>query len=110
MKATMKEIKAVIAPQRLEALRDAMLSLPDFPGMTVCKAEGYHLPHTGPGRARVRDVLDDHGHRLLVLMVLPDDRVAEAQAALLRCAASAPGGVRLWVTEVLHEAVEGGAA
>ena len=36
----MKEIKAVIRPNKLAALRDALHAIAGFPGMTVSKAEG----------------------------------------------------------------------
>ena len=36
----MKEIKAVIRPNKLAILRDALVALPGFPGMTVSKVEG----------------------------------------------------------------------
>ncbi len=98
----MKEIKAVFAPQRLDALRDAMMELPGFTGMTVCKAEGYHPPHPTAGRARVRDVLADHGHRLLAFIVVPDDRVADFVTAIQGCAAPAAGSVRVWVSVVVQ--------
>ena len=40
----MKEIKAVIQPARLARVREAFRKIPDFPGMTVSRAEGsgYH--------------------------------------------------------------------
>jgi nitrogen regulatory protein P-II 1 len=40
----MKEIKAVIRPNKLSALRDALIMLPGFPGMTVSKVEGCSAP------------------------------------------------------------------
>ena len=45
----MKEIKAIIQPNRLARLREQFRRIPDFPGMTVMHAEGsgYHpgKPH-----------------------------------------------------------------
>jgi len=40
----MKEIKAIIRPNKLTALRAALRDLPGFPGMTVSKAEGCSAP------------------------------------------------------------------
>ena len=36
----MMEVKAVIRPNKLAALRVALLEMPEFPGMTVTKVEG----------------------------------------------------------------------
>ena len=33
----MKEIKAIIRPNKLASLRDALVALPGFPGMTVSR-------------------------------------------------------------------------
>ncbi len=40
----MKEIRAIIRPNRLEKLRTALRELPHFPGLTVFKAEGFTAP------------------------------------------------------------------
>jgi nitrogen regulatory protein PII len=36
----MKEIRAIIRPQKLPRLREVLRSMPGFPGMTVSKAFG----------------------------------------------------------------------
>ena len=40
----MKEIKAIIRPAKLAALREKLRSLPGFPGMTISKVEGCSAP------------------------------------------------------------------
>lgn len=51
---TMREIKAVIRPGKLDALRQ----VPGFPGMTVSKAEGVSAPERmGDGLVWVTDVV-----------------------------------------------------
>ena len=40
----MKEIKAIIRPNKLPVLRDALVALPGFPGMTVTRVVGVLRP------------------------------------------------------------------
>mgnify|MGYP001766829347 CR=1 FL=1 len=73
----MKEIKAVIRPNKLPNLRDALMALPGFPGMTVTKVEGCSAPSRHVSRQRIRDELTDYSPKVRVEIVAPDD-VAEA--------------------------------
>jgi len=74
----MKEIKAIIRPNKLPALRDALVSLPGFPGMTVTKVEGCSAPSRHvPARVRIKDELTDYTPKVRVEIVAPDE-VAEA--------------------------------
>jgi len=41
----MKEIKAIIRPNKLPILRNTLMDTPGFPGMTVSKAEGCSAPN-----------------------------------------------------------------
>ena len=74
----MKEIKAVIRPNRLPALRDALVVLPGFPGMTVDRVEGCSAPtrHV-PGKVRIKDELTDYSPKVRIEIIAPDE-VAEA--------------------------------
>lgn len=74
----MKEIKAVIRPNKLAALRDALVALPGFPGMTVTKVEGCSAPTRHlPSRVKIRDELTDYTSKVRIEIVAPDD-VAQA--------------------------------
>lgn len=73
----MKEIKAVIRPNKLSALRDALVSLPGFPGMTVTKVDGCSAPSRHAARHTIKDELTDYTPKVRVEIVAPDD-VAEA--------------------------------
>lgn len=73
----MKEIKAVIRPNKLAALREALIAMPGFPGMTVTKGEGCsannrHLPATS-----IKEQLTDYTPKVRIEIIAPDD-VAEA--------------------------------
>lgn len=74
----MKEIKAIIRPNKLPALRDALVTLPGFPGMTVTKVEGCSAPSRHvPAKVRIKDELTDYTPKVRVEIVAPDE-VAEA--------------------------------
>ncbi len=71
----MKEIKAVVRPAKLAALREALRHVPGFPGMTVCKAEGCsapsrHQPHT------IKEELTDFTPKVRV-EIIAEDALAE---------------------------------
>lgn len=70
----MKEIKAVIQPNRLPKIRSALRNIKGFPGMTVTKAEGcgHHLQKPSLG---VREELTDYSPKVLLILVVPDDMV-----------------------------------
>lgn len=74
----MKEIKAIIRPNKLPVLRDALVALPGFPGMTVSKVEGCSAPtRHAPVRVKIKDELTDYTPKVRVEIIAPDE-VAEA--------------------------------
>jgi nitrogen regulatory protein P-II 1 len=73
----MKEIKAVIRPNKLAALRDALVALPGFPGMTVTRVEGCSAPTRHVARHNIKDELTDYTAKVRIEIVAPDD-VADA--------------------------------
>lgn len=73
----MKEIKAVIRPNKLAALRDALVALPGFPGMTVTRGEGCSAPSRHVARHSIKDELTDYTPKVKIEIVAPDE-VAEA--------------------------------
>lgn len=97
----MKEIKAVVQPFRLPRIREAFRRLPDFPGMTVCKAEGsgYH-PDRGVATG-LRAELTDYSARVRLEIVSPDDQVERLVHILHEaCHSGRPGDGVVWVTPV----------
>jgi nitrogen regulatory protein P-II 1 len=97
----MKEINAVISPGRLPRLRAAFRKIPDFPGMTVVKAEGsgYHpgKPHA-PG---VKGELTEYSPRIRIEIVSPDEMVARLLEIIHEaCHTGQPGDGVAWVTPV----------
>ena len=97
----MKEIKAIIRPNKLSALRDALVALPDFPGMTVSKVEGCSAPSRHVARQRIKDELTDYSPKIRIEIVAPDD-VAEAIFQRITEVAQTGhyGDGLVWITEV----------
>ncbi len=97
----MKEIKAVVQPFRLSRIRDAFRKIPDFPGMTVYKAEGsgYH-PGTPPAQG-IRAELTDYSTRVRLEIVAADEQI-EALWGVLHdvCHSGQAGDGVVWVTPV----------
>ena len=97
----MKEIKATIEPNRLTRLREAFRRIPDFPGMTVTRAEGsgYHpgKPHA-PG---IKGELTEHTQKVRIELVVPDDEVDRLLAIIHEaCHTGRAGDGVAWVTPV----------
>lgn len=107
----MKEIKAVVQPYRLQKIREAFRKLPDFPGMTVCKAEGSGYRNDRPRPTGLRAELTDYSTRVRLEIVSPDEQVAQI-VGILRdvCHSGQPGDGVLWVTpvDIFHRLRESG--
>ena len=97
----MKEIKAIIRPNKLLVLRDALVALPGFPGMTVSKVEGCSAPSRHVARQRIKDELTDYSPKIRIEIVAPDD-VAEAIFQRITEVAQTGhyGDGLVWITEV----------
>ncbi|GBG03269.1 nitrogen regulatory protein P-II 1 [Azospira sp. I13] len=72
----MKEIKAVVRPNKLPALREALRDIPGFPGMTVSKAEGCSAPSRHGSPANIKEELTDYTPKVRIEIVA-DDPVAD---------------------------------
>jgi nitrogen regulatory protein P-II 1 len=96
----MKEIKAIIGLQRLNALHEALRAVPGFPGMTVGRAESYPCPHPR-ARPSIRQELTDHVGRWRIEMIVPDELTDVLYDTVVRILSSGPPGDSVvWVTEV----------
>lgn len=97
----MKEIKAIIHPQRLAAVRAVLHSMPDFPGMTITKVEGCKLFARGRQTSKLKDQLTDYVPKLRVEVVADDavaQRIADSMIEVLRAGTMNSGMV--WISEV----------
>ena len=107
----MKEIKAVIQPARLARVREAFRRLPEFPGMTVSRAEGSGYHPDKPMPAGVKSELTDYSQKVRIEIVATDDMV-ERLVSIIReaCHTGQPGDGVVWVTPVerLHRIRQAG--
>lgn len=97
----MKELKAVIQPARLPRVREAFRKLPDFPGMTVTRAEGSGYHPEKPMSAGVKSELTDYSQKIRIEIVSPDEMV-ESLLSIIRetCYTGQAGDGIVWVTPV----------
>lgn len=96
----MKEIHAVIRPQKLPRLREVLRAVPGFPGMTITRAVGCgstarHAPHT------IKEELTDFTDKVRVEIIAPDELVDALVDHIVGVASTGQTGDGLvWVTEV----------
>lgn len=64
----MMEVKAVIRPNKLAALRLALLDTPGFPGMTVSKVEGCSAPSKA-NKTSIKEELTDYSAKVRIEIV-----------------------------------------
>lgn len=102
----MKEIKAVIRPNKLSVLRDALVALPGFPGMTVTKVEGCSAASRHvPTRTKIKDELTDYTPKVRVEIVAPDEVAEVIFQRITEVAQTGHYGDGLvWITEVQRAA------
>lgn len=96
----MMEVKAVIRPNKLAALRTALLDTPDFPGMTVVKVEGCSANIKG-NKSTIKDELTDYSAKVRIEIVCN----AEIAPALMDkivsvCQTGQMGDGLVWCTPV----------
>ena len=97
----MKEIKAVIQPARLPRVREAFRQIPDFPGMTVTKAEGSGYHPDKPNPPGIKSELTDYSAKVRIEILAPDDQAAELVRIIRTlCHTGRPGDGVVWVTDV----------
>lgn len=97
----MKEIKAVIRPNKLAALREALRELPGFPGMTVCKAEGCTAPSRHAPPHNIKEELTDYTAKVRVEIVASDEVADAIVDCIVKVAQTGHIGDGLvWVTDI----------
>ncbi len=96
----MKEIRAIVRPNRLDRLREALRAIPNFPGVTVFKAEGFTAP-AAVAKRTVKDELTDFTPKLMV-SVLCDDAMADTirQTLIDSCSTGQIGDGIVWVVDI----------
>ena len=98
----MKEVRAIIRPQRLAKVRDALRDIPNFPGVTMFRAEGFTAPASAGPRS-VAEELTDFVPKLVVSVLCSDDMVEIIEKAIIDNATTGQFGDGLvWVLPVHH--------
>lgn len=94
------EVKAVIRPNKLAALRTALLDMPGFPGMTVAKVEGCSAPNR-TAKSNIKEELTDYSAKVKIEIVCSDE-IAEAlmDRIVTVCQTGQIGDGVVWCTEV----------
>jgi nitrogen regulatory protein P-II 1 len=96
----MKEIRAIVRPHRLDRLREALRAIPNFPGVTVFKAEGFTAPAAVTKRT-VKEELTDFTPKLMVC-VLCEDVMADTirQTIIDSCGTGQIGDGIVWTVDI----------
>jgi nitrogen regulatory protein P-II 1 len=96
----MKEIKAIIRPAKLSLLRDKLMSVPGFPGMTVAKVEGCSAPARNfPGS--LKEELVDFTPKVKIEIIAPEEVVEAIVDCITQVSQTGQIGDGLvWVSEV----------
>jgi nitrogen regulatory protein P-II 1 len=98
----MKEIRAIVRPSRVQRLRDALRGIPNFPGVTLMKAEGF----TAPASMDARSIRDK-----VMLSVLCEDSLVPAirEAIFQSCRTGQVGDGLVWVVDIaeIHRVRDG---
>lgn len=96
----MKEVRAIIRPSRRDRLRQALRVIPNFPGVTMYRAEGFTAPAAVDKRT-VRDELTDFTEKFMVCVLCPDDMVEVIRDAIMgACGTGQIGDGLVWVLDV----------
>jgi len=96
----MKEIRAIVRPNRLQRLRDALRDIPNFPGVTIFKAEGFTAPAAVSKRS-VKDELTDFTDKLMVCVLVENDMVEPIRQAIMQaCHTGQIGDGLVWVIDI----------
>ena len=96
----MKEIRAIVRPSRLQRLRNALHAIPNFPGVTIFKAEGFTAPAALDKRS-VREALTDFSPKLMVCVIADDAMVEPIRAAIMQaCHTGQVGDGLVWTVDI----------
>jgi nitrogen regulatory protein P-II 1 len=98
----MKEIKAVIRPNKLAVLREALMATPGFPGMTVTKVDGCSAPSRHiPAKHSIKDELTEYSPKVRVEIVAADEVAEDIFRRITEVAQTGHYGDGLvWITDV----------
>lgn len=106
----MKEIRAIVRPSRLERLRAALRAIPNFPGVSIFKAEGFTAPAALDKRT-VKQELTDFSDKLMVCVLAEESMVEVIRDAIIKaCYTGQIGDGIVWTVDIadMHRIRDGG--
>jgi nitrogen regulatory protein P-II 1 len=96
----MKEIRAIVRPSRIDRLRDALRAIPNFPGVTLFKAEGFTAPAAVDKRT-VKQELTDFSDKIMLSVLAQDAMVPVIREAIIEsCHTGNIGDGLVWVVDI----------
>ncbi len=96
----MQEIRAVIRPTKLDSLQDALRSLPDFPGMSVAKIEGFTAPKLMRKQSDAEQ-LRDYSPKLMLSVVASDEMSPLIVETIIQeCGTGQTGDGLVWTSQL----------
>ncbi len=96
----MVEIRAIVRPSRLPQLRDALREIPNFPGLTMMKAEGFTAP-ASVGKRTVKEELTDYTPKIMVAVLADEDMAQEIRNTLIEaCSTGQIGDGLVWTVPI----------
>lgn len=96
----MVEIRAIFRPNRLPRLREALRAIPNFPGVTVFKAEGFTAPAV-TSKLSVREELTDFSDKLMLCVLADEDSVEGIRQTILEhCKTGQVGDGIVWTVPI----------
>ncbi|MBN8749859.1 Nitrogen regulatory protein P-II [Xylophilus ampelinus] len=96
----MKEIRAIVRPSRMERLQTALRGIPNFPGVTLLKAEGFTAPAALEKRS-AREELTEFSDKVMVCLLAEDSMVATIRQAIFdACHTGQIGDGLIWVVNI----------
>jgi nitrogen regulatory protein P-II 1 len=96
----MKELKAIIRPNKLALLRNKLMETPGFPGMTISKAEGCSAPDK-VSKSNIKDELTDYTQKVRIEIVCPDEVADQLMDAIIYvCQTGQIGDGIVWMTDI----------
>ena len=92
--------RAIVRPSRLSQLRYALHDIPNFPGLTMMKAEGFTAP-AAVGKRTVKEELIDYTPKIMVAVLADEDMVEEIRKTIIEsCSTGQIGDGLVWTVPI----------
>lgn len=96
----MMEIRAIVRPNRLPLLREALRGIANFPGLTLTKAEGFTAP-AAVGKRSVREELTDYTPKVMVTVLADEAMVQQIREVIITiCSTGQIGDGIVWTVPI----------